>query len=77
MLDIRDKFMDDVISDYTKNSDDEKSECNEFQKQFEPLEFKHKGLPNTFNNTKSTVKIFNNQKIIKFTISLISSFIIN
>jgi len=64
MLDIRDKFMDDVISDYTKNSDDEKSECNEFQKQFEPLEFRHKGLPNTFNNTKSTVKIFNNQKII-------------
>jgi len=62
VLNIRDKFMDDVISDYAANSDDDKSYCNEFQKQFEPLEFKHKGLPNTFNNMK-TVKLFNNQPI--------------
>jgi hypothetical protein len=63
VLNIRDKFMDDVISDYAANSDDDKSYCNEFQKQFEPLEFKHRGLPNTFNNMKTTVKLFNNQPI--------------
>ena len=64
VLNIREKFMDDVISDYAANSDDDKSYCNEFQKQFEPLEFKHKGLPNTFNNMKTTVKLFNNKPVI-------------
>jgi len=64
VLNIREKFMDDVISDYAANSDDDKSYCNEFQKQFEPLEFKHRGLPNTFNNMKTTVKLFNNKPVI-------------
>ena len=39
-------------------------DCNEFLQQFNQLTFDNKGIPQTYNNVKNTVKLFNNLNII-------------
>lgn len=42
----------------------EEDECNDFLQQFNQLTFDNKGIPQTYNNVKNTVKLFNNLNII-------------
>jgi hypothetical protein len=39
-------------------------DCNDFLQQFNQLTFDNKGIPQTYNNVKNTVKLFNNLNII-------------
>jgi hypothetical protein len=61
------KWMNDVVSNLSgeNNSIDSIPECpkkiNQFEKQFDQLEFNHTGIPGTFNNVKPINKLFNNQ----------------